>query len=166
MLGCASLRASTLEGEVLSTHHSSSKRNEKKKKNTQRICKGKSKNASNVSHYANERALRPCFCQSPLKRKAEHAIREANCAGHGKRYGFPRAGAIKHASPSASYTLKTRYFICLITSPHHNPFYSDLLWRGSQCGGGAAFSSCLCPPPERVLLARSLSYLEPRKCEI
>lgn len=39
---------------------------------------------------------------------------------------------------------KSRYFRCLITLPRPNHFCADLLQRGSQCSGGAAFSSCLC----------------------
>lgn len=79
-----------------------------------------------------------------IRAEKEHAMREANCPGHA-RYGSPIARGYKTHLTSLSYMLKPRYFICLITLPHHNHFHTDLLRPGSQCGGGAAFSSCLCP---------------------
>lgn len=57
---------------------------------------------------------------------------------------LPQSKGYKAHLTSLSYMLKPRYFICLITLPHHNHFHADLLQRGSQCSGGAAFSSCLC----------------------
>lgn len=57
---------------------------------------------------------------------------------------LPQSKGYKAHLTSLSYMLKPRYFICLITLPHHNHFHTDLLQSGSQCSGGAAFSSCLC----------------------
>lgn len=78
-----------------------------------------------VSKQQHEQTLKhvTLILPKPLWVKTEHAIRGANCPGHAS-YGSLRARAIKLTS--ASYMLKPRYFICLITLPHHNHFHTDL----------------------------------------